>query len=30
LTIRSGAGDGMALSVRVPLPPENPGGAMPE
>ena len=30
LTIRSGAGGGTALSVRVPLPPENPGGAMPE
>ena len=30
LTIRSGAGDGTALSVRVPLPPEHPIGVMPE
>jgi len=30
LTIRSGAGDGTALSVRVPWPPEHPIGAMPE
>jgi signal transduction histidine kinase len=30
LTIRSGAGDGTALSVRVPLPPEHSTGVMPE
>jgi signal transduction histidine kinase len=30
LMIRSRAGDGTALSVRVPLPPEHPSGAMPE